>query len=362
MSNKLSHSQVSLYQNCSQAWSYRYQQGYKPVKQSAALIFGSAVDKAFSEMVATKDFDKAYACFIKEFENSFINNEPEYIPTSAKIVYSDSDLDLDLITEEDKAKVLAVTNSELSFDETAEQLISTKKKKGYEFLQEEQKRHFNYLNWLSLSRKGYYFLKAIEDEVLPKLEEILSLQEMVDLKNSNGDSVIGYVDIVARVKGHDTPVILDLKTSSMVYDDDSVILSPQLSLYLYSLQEKYKTNKAGYIVINKRLNKNKVKICKTCAFDGSGASHKTCSNEVAGKRCHGQWEETIKPKAYVQWIIDVIPQTTIDLVLDNYQFINDSISNKIVYRNLQSCKTRWGTKCDYFNLCYKNSTEGLVKK
>ena len=126
-------------------------------------------------------------------------------------------------------------------------------------------------------------------------------------------------------------------------------------------QHKYKTKKAGFIVLSKNIIKNKTKTCIKCSFDGTGGKHKTCSNEINGKRCNGEWSETFSPEANVQFIIDEIPQQTEDLVLDNIDDINVAIKTNHFTRNLQSCNSNFGP-CDYIGYCYRGSMHGLVQK
>jgi hypothetical protein len=183
----------------------------------------------------------------------------------------------------------------------------------------------------------------------------------VELVNELGDSVVGYVDIVAKLKGHDEPVILDLKTSTRMYEEDSVLTSPQLSLYVWGLHDKYKTSKAGYVVLLKSISKNKLKLCKSCGNDGSSGSHKTCNaTGPDGKRCHGEFNITINPKASVQIIIDSIPERVQNMVVENFNEVNHAIKSGTFTKNLQSCIKPYG-KCAFYNICWKGTEEGLVK-
>ncbi len=178
------------------------------------------------------------------------------------------------------------------------------------------------------------------------------------LDNGGGDNFIGFVDLVADIDDHGT-VIIDHKTSAMDYEPDSVLTSPQLAGYMHTLYPKYKTRKAGYIVFKKNIKKNRVKICSQCGHDGTGGRHKTCDNVISGKRCGGEWTETLTPEVVVQVIIDTIPERTEEIVLENMDLVNDGIKNKVFTRNLNMCKNYYGGLCPYFNLCYKNKKEGL---
>jgi len=201
-------------------------------------------------------------------------------------------------------------------------------------------------------------LGAYAEQVLPKINKVLSVQEKVELPNDNGDSITGFVDLVADIKGHGV-VILDNKTSAMEYAMDSVVMSPQLSLYLHILEEKYNTRKAGFIVLRKQIVKNRKKICSKCGHDGSGARHKTCDNVVDDVRCHGEWTETIDPKVNIQFIVDEIPERTEEIVLENMDNANQAIKNGVFTRNFTACSNTFGGDCVYKSLCFKDSMVNL---
>lgn len=114
--------------------------------------------------------------------------------------------------------------------------------------------------------------------------------------------------------------------------------------------------------MNKQITKRKAKICKVCDFDGSGTKFKTCSNRRNGKRCNGEWEETIDPYCYIQIIVDEMPQRNKDIALGA---LNDSIKmieNKIFPRNLEACKWMYGKPCPYQKYCWKGDKTGLKEE
>jgi glutathionyl-hydroquinone reductase len=59
-------------------------------------------------------------------------------------------------------------------------------------------------------------------------------------------------------------------------------------------------------------------------------------------------------------VIDLIPEKTEQIVLENFDYINASIKNGVYHRNFSSCVKPYG-KCTFYNLCYKDSMDGLVK-
>ena len=233
-------------------------------------------------------------------------------------------------------------------------------------MQEKFKDDVQTLSWLSLEAKGLLMIKALREKVLPKIKKVHSTQEAVELTNSDdsGDSFVGFSDLVVDFEGYTKPVVLDLKTSSVTYKSDSVKESQQLSIYVYGLEDKYKTNLAGYVVLNKKVRKNRTKVCETCKHTVLNATHKTCNNIVAnGERCGGKWTVTTEFDIDVDIIIDEIPTETTDKVLDLIDDVHSKIKAGEFPQNIQECfSTKYHRRCPFYDLCHSNSMVGLVKK
>lgn len=364
MPNKLSHSQASKFQECAQAWKYWYVDKLRPINQSAALLFGSAVDHALTSMMKSikdgTETKKPEDIFAYYWRFQDVNGENTYLPTCSHIVYSNSDFDYDLLSEE-QIKKLSDEYSIKDLEAEVKKLYDEKEYLGFDGLPEDRKKLLNNIIWHSLYTKGMLMIKAVKEEVVPKIKKVLGVQEYVCLQNEEGDSVIGYADLVCEYEGYDKPVVLDFKTSSRDYEEDAVLTSPQLSLYVHSLSEKFNnTRLAGYIVMHKQVRKNKKKTCSKCKKDGTGQRHKTCDAMIDSVRCNGEWIERINPKVYIQTLVNIIPPQTEDIVLDNFDFINQAIKSNIYPRSFGSCIKPWGA-CSYYNLCYKGSMDKLIK-
>lgn len=360
--NRLSHSAVSKFQHCPKSYNFHYNKKIRTSVSKAALCFGTALDRSTGELLKGESLKKAKDNFDYNWRFQDVNGTRVYLPTHAELVYAKSDFDKDLLNEEDCLKIERTKEAILS-------LVSKREEKGFESLSKEEKIITNQAFWFCLQKKGHYMLEAFKKKVMPRLTNVLSTQESISIKNDDGDEVIGYIDLVSEVKGYDSPVILDIKTSAMRYDeDDAVIFSPQLSLYMHAVGEKYNTRLAGFIVLNKQLLKNKVKTCKVCKYVAeSGSRHKTCSNEIPGGhgqpptiRCNSEWDEVIDPEVYVQFLVEEIPLATEELVLNNISDINTAISTGNYTANLSSCLNSFGSKCEFLNLCYYGKMDGLV--
>lgn len=360
MKNKLSHSASNQFMDCPTKWKFHYVDRIRSKTQHAALAFGSAVDSAVTSLLKGENKKSPEDIFAYFWRFQDINGKQTYLPTSTQIVYADSDYDEELLHPEDINKL----KEEFKIDnplEEVQKIIKEKEYLGFINLPEERKKLLNYANWLSLNQKGLLMVKAVREQVMPKIKKVHGAQVYCKLENDAGDMVVGYADMVAEWEGYDEPIIFDFKTSAKDYAIDSVLTSPQLTLYVHSLSGEYKnTRRAGYIVLNKNVRKNRTKICKTCEYVNEGTAHRSCNNTVDGLRCNGEWRSILDPKIYVQVVIDLIPEKTEQIVLENFDYINASIKNGVFHRNFSSCIRGYG-KCQFYGLCYRDSMEDLVK-
>ncbi len=317
---RLSHSQLSRYQSCAKDYDYYYNHRIRPVYQKAYFAFGAAFDKGAEILVKSRDLEMAKLAFIEKWKYQDINGEKTDLEYYDGLEYGKYDLDMDLVDD----------NTDKASDNT--------------------------LCWRSLKTKGMLMLEALQRDILPRIGQVFSTQEEIKLENNDGDKVIGFSDIVAEFDG--IPTVLDIKTSAVPYDIDAVKVSQQLALYVHDLQEKYNTRNAGFIVIQKKVNKEKTKVCQKCGANGSDTSHKTCNSVVDGGRCHGTFTITKKFSMPTQVLVEEVPLITEEIVLENVDIINKAIKSNIYPRNLNNCKGKYGT-CTYYNLCYSNDMTNL---
>lgn len=338
MGNRLSHSAINKYLFCGESFRLHYREGYRPKNISSALLFGKALDMAFDYILTGKnvvtdtDIADEYEYFDYHWRSQYLNDKLTniYLNEERYIHYSKTDIDKDLLTEEE-IKEAGEDNDKLS--------------------------------WFSLRHKGHLMIDTFKNEFLPKVKNVYSTQELIELENEQGDKSIGYCDAVLDIDGFDYPVITDFKTAAKPYSEDSVQYSVQLSQYLHALSDKYNTRLAGYIVFLKSISKNRTKICNKCGFDGTGLKFKFCNNIVNGSRCSSDWIETLRPKAEMQIIIDEIPQEVEHLVIDNIDSVNTSIKIGIFTKNVNGCKDAgYGKPCDFFELCWKKDPSKLSRK
>jgi len=355
---RLSHSQAMKYQDCSKAWEYHYVKKLRPITTSSALLFGTVLDAAVEEYLKTKDKDKAINVLNNLWSKQTINKVEESLYDCTKIVYSNADYDQELLHESDIDKLKGEYG-----DNVLEQVKSVYKQKtivGFNFLKKDKKVLLNKANWFSMLRKGLLMLDKAIELIDENVEEVLATQVKVSLENGSGDSIIGYADFIVKWKGYDKPIVFDLKTSSIDYAEDSAKTSPQLSLYLHDLRDTYNTNTVGFMVLHKRVKKNRLKICSECGHDGSSTRHKKCNAEVGGERCNGLFNEKVSFKIKYQIIIDEPSEIIEEIVMENMDNINKSIKSGIITRNLNACMKPWGP-CPYMKLCMEKCNDGLTE-
>ena len=361
MSLRLSHSQYNRFLSCGKSYEHYYINKIKPTRPKASLLFGTAIDRAISTLLEPKDESKTpEQTFDYFWRFQDVNGKQEYLPKLSSLLYSNKDFDKDLLLDEDYQKI----QEEYSLDkDRALELLSKRIEVGHDKLSNKEKEPSNFIIWLSMMRKGHVMIKGFREKILPRIKRVITTQECITLENGDGDKIIGYIDLVAEKEGHEGPVILDIKTAASPYDDDAHLFAPQLILYLHASREKYSnTNKAGFIVLGKNIMKNKTKICSSCGHDGTGGRHKTCDNEIGGKRCNSVWLEKINPECFTQVMVGEVPEATEELVMSNIEDMTNAIKAGHFIRNLSNCKNMYGSPCEYIDLCYRGKMDNLKKE
>lgn len=377
MSNKLSHSSVSMFQSCARKYQLHYKDKYRSKEQSAALLWGSAIDTALNYLLTDINRQRVDYLgqeyniqFTQAWSKGFINKKQASLIDNEDIVYAASDFDADLISPADLAAAHAKVGlggiyqgvgtaivPEALF-EIMDTIRKEKEAKGWVNLTSTQRKFYNYMHWLSLHAKGVILIKAYIDQIVPKIKRVLSGQKEISLTTDEGDSITGFIDAVLEWEDGRV-IVFDHKTAAREYEWDAVLKSPQLALYTYAVEDEYKTNHAGFIVLRKNIDKQKTKKCLSCKHDGTGSRAKKCDNEIDGKRCNGEWLERINPKGRIDVLINEIPARTKEIVLENFSDVNAAIKTGIFPRNLGSCEKPF--KCQFIGLCWSNKTDDLVK-
>lgn len=302
-----------MYQECGHKYNLHYNEKIRPTVMSSPLLFGSAMDQALNLMLEGATVEESLALFTDKMTHVTING-----------------VDYNII---DTPEVVKWTKSDV------EPLISEDPR-------------------LSLLGKGKLAIEAYKSEVMPHIKRVITVQKSIEIKSADGDVIRGALDLV--VEWEDGRILLlDNKTTSKPYDTNSAEMSPQLNLYYWANKDEFKLDGVGFITLSKKINRNEIKVCEKCGFDGSGQRFKTCTNQVDGKRCGGKWQISYKPKCDVQIIINDVNEKVLDNTFEQLDKVNQGIADGIFQANKKSCYN-FG-KCVYFDLCHKGSMANLVK-
>jgi hypothetical protein len=199
--------------------------------------------------------------------------------------------------------------------EEAKAVLKAKKK-----LSQADLKLFNYTTWLTLMRKGQLMVQAYREQVLPQIHEVFSIQERVTLPNATGDELTGLIDFTCDfVDEIGTLYICDNKTSSKPYKESTTAESGQLATYC----EFKETNKAAYVVVEKKLYKN-------------------------------------VPTIRIQVIRDTIPEETFAATFTEYDNALYNVKNEVFEKNFKAC-FEFGRVCPYYKLCKYGKKDGLIQ-
>lgn len=367
---KISYSQGSTFIQCPKMWSNKYIDKLDSEVEGASLSFGSAVDAAVQAMLEGKA--NWLPIFYDNWTKQFVFGQVKQVFDNDSIGYGHKDLDVDLLEPKDYpelekwAKELnlipvgnVVTNEELI---ALYKQISKDKSNPYKGINADQLKYFNRASWLGLKRKGKIMLNAFHAQFYPKIKKVHAVQKKVDLVDPHSkDSITGFVDMVVEVDGHPKPIIFDLKTSSMPYDQHKLQVSPQLTLYTAMAAQHFNTDLVGYVVLNKNIPKIEVSHCGTCNHTKTGR-HKTCDNVVNGVRCNGTWVDQKIPDLQVQVMVAQKTPDQVNDILNDYSNIITAMKNGIIWKNNDRCMDHFGAVCPFYNYCHKGGDMTGLKK
>ena len=272
---KLSHSSVTMYLECRYKWFLNYMLKLRATEEKSALKIGDAVDEGLNYLLETRDLPTAIQKFKEKWEK---------VAKAGNIIYSKSDVEEHLL-------------------------------EGIEIKKESDR---GYYSWL---KKGEILITEYHEQIMPLIKEVVKVQINESMHNDQGDELVIKTDFIAV--WHDgRRILFDNKTSSVKYDQNSVKESNQLAIYYDALKEEYSLDACGYIVIPKKVNKQK------------------------------------KPLVKIEVIIDNIPQNTIDKTHENFNNTLMGVKLAQFDKNPNACIGIYG-KCQYFDYCHNGKTTGL---
>lgn len=365
---KVSNTQRSLYLQCGRKYYYRYKKKMRPRNKGSALFFGTAFDQASDVLFHQRDLELAK----QRFSEIWFAQEDNL---SCK--FSKTDLDMRILETSDWAKLSAVadnlnvSNAKKAYlkDGDIEKLVKEiKKMKDQSFMRDltiEEERFLHYAHILGMLRKGFLMLESFYYNILPKISKVISTQTKVDISNGLGDEINGYIDLLCEMEGFELPngrklvagdlVVADVKTAGVTYWNklDNLDESDQLDTYLASpqVQSISATNLICYMAVAKQVSKDEKFYCQTCNHEKS-TSHKTCNNEIDGKRCNGNWAGSIKYFCDHKIVIGERDLNEAIQVYGDYDMVVRGIQAEVFPRNRESCDA-YGSVCEYKSICGK---------
>lgn len=364
MTIKLSHSGANTYTLCGEKYRLHYSERLRPITMSSPLLYGGAIDLALNILLENKSNPKALEMALIEFDKNWeqgenFKREKVDLPLNPNIKYLKKDYDGDLLEKQEWAELFKYEPQYFEMRSRVEEQLKTV---DWLDIPEKDRMHYNYGNWLCLSRKGKMLIEAYHNDLLRHFKKIICVQKKLSLLDDAGNDLNGLLDFVAELQDGRVAIV-DNKTSSGLYEEDSVRKSPQLAMYKQILDIQGfdpKIDCCAYAVMNKVLIKDITKTCKTCNYIGTG-SHKTCDNIIEGKRCGGNWNKVKKFTVETQFVVDNVSDEFGQKVIENAVTVKSCIEMGLFPKNFDACNNMYGSKCPYYLKCHGNSDKGLIK-
>ena len=322
---KLSYSSYETYVTCGKKYEYEKKHGLREQKLSSALLFGSAVDNALNETLKAKketgEFLPVEQC-VERFKHFWTYSSDRdgkltNIRTSKDVEYSKYD----------------ALEIEPDMDHQDESVFPTASP----------------LNWYSLRFKGEVLIHAYYEVFLPKIKEVKEVQFEVSSTDEEGDKLLrGNIDAILVLNDGHT-YIIDNKTTSVKYDEDIIGRSKQLSLY----SALTGIDRAGYFVLNKKLNKEHHRECVECGAISDSGRIKNCDSlNAKGKRCGGELKSSMSFSATTQCVLGDINQTFKNNFFESISEVFKGIKHEVFPRNYENCM-QYNRPCPFFEMCHK---------
>jgi hypothetical protein len=338
----LSHSSYGRFVTCPKSFQLHYIDKLRPTTTPSHLIFGGAIDKGLNALIDQSQ-DPQDVCTAEL--NRLVVEDVEFFR---------ADYDGELIDEETKAQLNDACTKIAGVPIDADHIAPTLLNRPVATLSDKQRTVLALCCATSLQVKAKLMIEAYKREVMPKLRRVASSQESVRWTDENGNDFVGVLDLKGDVGFGEMPI--DNKTSSRPYAQDAVEKSTQLAIY----SKVTGHSKAAFIVMDKTIRKNRIKICEECGHDGTGGRHKTCDNvwDTNG-RCGGAWTETIRPEASIQIIVGDVSPRLQEIVMEALSDTAQAIKAGHFPRNLNACDNQYGRPCPYREYCWRGDSTGL---
>ncbi|MDA9072652.1 hypothetical protein N9K75_02120 [bacterium] len=266
---RISHSGKETFLQCGEKYRLHYQEKLRSGIYPSPFLLGKSWDEALNCLLLSKknpdnyteedkkllQFD-AHMILDNELLNQVHNGQSIYVPTFQFIKYYSKDYDSSLLDAEDLLFINS-TAQRLEYEpfdkEVCDEFVQSCKNeiRSSKALGKDAQVLFNLIHWCCVRRKLHYLLDRYEEDVLPLLEEVFSVQKKVEL-SAGEHNLIGYIDFIASFK--DEPgvkYVIDNKLASKAYPKDAIDDAVQLATYC----EHEGIKKASFIITEKGLRK-----------------------------------------------------------------------------------------------------------
>lgn len=352
----VSHSSASKYKSCPTR--YFLAKDYRDKIIYSSLAFGKALEEGVTALLLGQPLENAQQLFIDNWENETVqdrhgNSYKRPVFDNLDVNFYASDYDKNLIgPEEEKLveewlKSAGEDRQELLWNEAYEEIAELVKKNRP--VNDADKLYYSRVTWLSAKVRGEVMLKAFAEKLLPKLtlhtiDGKPAVQRKIEIKNDEGDTLLGYLDYVLRHEEYEDLIITDLKSAAWKYDDHAIDASEQLRTYLAADGANIGTLRAGYIVLIKKITVTKR--CDVCKAPREVGNAKNC------KEC-GKGKYTITElDGEVQFITRKFEESELADLLNDYAGVVTGIKNEVKYKNSASC-IQFNRKCEFYDHCWK---------
>lgn len=269
MSIKMSYSKLTKIEYCPRLYELYYLKGFRSLFEESPLLFGSAMDLALNRLLLEKKKSLTEEETAILQKNEYDNFDELWLAVKDKpmVVYSKKDYDASLLSYEDVGEIGAFikANCKALFDQEevevgtdllacVDSMIEFKSAKNE--LNEAQHKLIALASWLSMRSKAHMLLSAYREQILPTIDEVFEIQRKIEMTDEEGNIIEGYIDFIASFVEDKDRHIVDNKTSSKAYKDDSVRTSDQLSLYATAMG----LDKAAYAVMEKEIRKKEPRV------------------------------------------------------------------------------------------------------
>lgn len=375
MKIRLSHSQAELYNLCGRKYFYRYRKKLRAKEKGSALFFGSAFDEATGHLLEHRNLDEAKELFQQEW----LRHED-----NTNVKFSKSDYTDVLLTPNDISRLeMAALNlentkavQEYKRHEDVLLLIKDIRKLAQSDyarnLNDKEEKFIHFANMLAMNRKGMLMLESFNDNIIPHVTKVHSVQQAINIEHPDGHTVIGYIDLLCEMEGYKISDKRTLKANEIVVADiksagptawkkhDNIQNSQQLDTYLVDNSVRDLVEEVGdehgnviaYFVTSKSVQKDEQFFCESCGAKKE-SRHKTCSAEVDGKRCGGNWRKEVRYFCDSKIVIAERDLEDAQMIFNDFEDILTGVLNNVFPRNRNSCEA-FGGICEFKDICGKN--------